>query len=106
MVKYERRRYLAFKIWGAPSLTKESLIKSVWSSLINLFGDYGASKVSFWVINFDPEKRTGLFQCTNKSVNHLKAAIAMITSINGEPLIIQSLGVSGTIKAATRKYLS
>ena len=42
----------------------------------------------------------------NRYVNHLKASLALIDQIKGQKVIVKSIGVSGIIKKAEKKYLA
>jgi len=46
-----------------------------------------------------------LIKVSNKHVNNLKAALALITNIGREEVIVKSVGVSGILKKAEKKYL-
>lgn len=90
-----RRRYVAFGVTGSD---KKSDVYKVVVSLCRLLG---ADRTQVRIIHYDSSSQRGLFLCNHRLVSELKAAIK---DSNEVPLRI--LGVSGTIRAAKRKFLS
>jgi ribonuclease P/MRP protein subunit POP5 len=78
-------------------------MNAVQSSVHRLFGEYGASQANLKLIKFIPEKRQFVIRCSHKALEHVRAAIASITMINGKNAAIHVLGVSGTLKALSKK---
>ena len=54
---------------------------------------------------WNPEAQRGLIRVNNKNVDNLKAALTMADKINNENVIIKSVGVSGILNKAAKKYL-
>ncbi len=51
-------------------------------------------------MKFDSKNQRGLIKVTNKSLDKLRASLSIISQIEGQDVIIQTLGASGTIKKA------
>ncbi|NMB86396.1 MAG: ribonuclease P [Methanothrix sp.] len=98
-----RRRYMAFSLEAEGEISTGELMKEVRSAQLSLFGDSGASKNRLKLISFDG--RRGLLRCSHAHIQDTRAILATIYSINGVRVSLHSKGVSGTIKAATEKYL-
>ena len=47
----------------------------------------------------------GLVRVSHTGVNDLKASLALITTINDEPVIVRSIGASGILAKAKTKYI-
>jgi ribonuclease P/MRP protein subunit POP5 len=103
MIRREKRRYLALKILGDDSLEESDVISAVWDSILQLFGECGASQTSLSLIKYDLEKNYGVLRCSLKSINIVRTALASVTVINEKPTIMHVLAVSGTLKALLKK---
>jgi RNase P/RNase MRP subunit POP5 len=58
------------------------------------------------MIFFEAGSGHGLLRCEHKQVAQVKAAILKLKRIGGRDVSFNVLGVSGTIRAAKRKFLS
>ncbi len=76
---------------------------AVWSSIICLFGEYGASQVEVNLIEYDREKGTAILRCPHKALSIVRAAMAAITRINNVEAAVHVLLVSGTLRALRKK---
>lgn len=100
-MKLYRNRYLAFKIISESVFSSEDIVHCIWRTLINLFGEVGGSRTNFWLIEYS-ESGYGILRCTHTSVDVMKSVLAAVYELNGSPLIMNVLGVSGTIKGVRR----
>lgn len=103
MLKREKRRYLALEVVSEQPLNEQTVMDAVQFSVHRLFGEYGASKANIKLIKNLPEKRQFVICCSHKELEHVRAAIASTTAMNGKTAIIHVLGVSGTLKALSKK---
>ncbi|MGQ9722013.1 MAG: Rpp14/Pop5 family protein [Candidatus Jordarchaeum sp.] len=102
-MKLYRNRYVAFKIISEANFSEEDIVHCLWRMLLSLFGEVGGSRTNFWLIEYS-EEGNGILRCTHTSVDIMKSVLATITELNGFPLIINVLGVSGTIKGVRRFF--
>ncbi len=102
----ENKRYMAFEIISDEKVEFGDVVNAFWHSLLNLIGEVGASCASIWFVrdSWDPDKQRGLIRCDNKYVEYVRAAFALIDRIGDRHIIPYTLGVSGTMKAARRKF--
>lgn len=84
-------------------LNEKDVIHAIWSAILKLFGEYGASQVNLALIEYEPQKSYAVVRCLHKALEMVKASIASITEINGKPAAIHIVGVSGTLKALRKK---
>ena len=103
MLKKERRRYLALEIDSEETFSSKELMNALWSAVLKLYGEYGASKTGLALINYDAEKRLAVIRVVHTTVENIRAAIASITKITEKPAAIHVLNVSGTIKSLYKK---
>ncbi|MDX1813827.1 MAG: Rpp14/Pop5 family protein [Candidatus Bathyarchaeia archaeon] len=103
MLKREKRRYLALTAEGEQVPNEQAVLDAVQASLHRLFGEYGASKTNLKLIKKYPEKEQIVVCCSHKALEKVRAAIASTTIINGKTGAIHVLGISGTLKALSKK---
>lgn len=98
-----RRRYIAFEVVGA-KLSRNEVTRAILNSLRGSsdFVDVGAVRL----ILYDAGSGRGLLRCGHKQVTQVKAAIEKLKRIGSGKVSLAILGVSGTIRAAKRKFLS
>ncbi len=88
-----RYRYVAFRVDGPRPLEREEVLDAFHSLPERL-----------WLVDFvDP---LGLARCVHTKKEETIAALTGLTSIGGLAVRVTTLGTSGTIRAATDKYLS
>jgi RNase P/RNase MRP subunit POP5 len=58
------------------------------------------------LLDYDAEKGLGMLLCDHKSVEKIRSAFNNIQGKSHGEMTIQMIGVSGTIKALKRKFLS
>lgn len=101
-----KRRYLALRVLSEQSISKRDMLDAVWNALLQLFGEYGASQTNLTLIEYNSEKSQGILRCSHRAVEMVRASVASVTEINGKPVAIDVLGVSGTLKALRKKCCS
>ncbi len=103
----ENARYLVFEIISKKDFDIAEIVDNIWQSSITLFGETGASRFSIWVPYnlYDRQRKRGIVKCAHTSVEEVRASLAAVRQIGGEPVIIHVLGVTGTILSAKKKFL-
>lgn len=103
----EKKRYLIFEIISDKKIELGELIKSVFNHTINLIGILGVARTNFRFLQdlYDEKKQIFILRCLPRDVELIRLSMALITEINEKKVCIKSLGVTGTIKSARRKYL-
>ncbi len=100
-----RKRYIAFQVLYDGDLSERDVLKILSSQLMKLFGEVGASKTHLWLHVYKEDSKKGLIECRHNAVQLIRASFASIFELAGKPLTIYTIGVSGTMKNAKRKYL-
>ncbi len=101
----EKKRYLAFGILSKGRIKDFSSVSdAIWHGMLSFNGTKGAAQAGIWVL---PEKynlaaQKGIIKVNHKQVDSLKAGLATVQEMEGMPVIVRSLGVSGSIKKATK----
>ena len=101
-----RKRYLAFRIISENKVNYNDLSNTIWHSILNFLGEFGSSEADAWIIkeSYKEDEQIGLIKCSHISVEKVRAALALVQRIGDTRVIIQILGISGTIKAAKKKF--
>jgi len=98
-----RRRYFALRVLSEQYISERDLLDAVWNAVLQLFGEHGASQTNLTLIEYNSEKSRGIVRCSHKAVEIVRASVASITEINEKPVVIDVLGVSGTLEALRKK---
>lgn len=99
----KRRRYLAFEVDSEDQVFEKDLASEIAAAQVSLFGDLGPARNRLRLISFDG--RFGLLKCSHARILETRAVLATICSIKGTRVAARTKGASGTIKAATEKYI-
>lgn len=65
----------------------------------DMVGKLGAAEMKARMIGFEEAEGKAVFRCTSKSVDTLRAALALMTHMDGNPVAAMVVRSSGTIKA-------
>jgi ribonuclease P/MRP protein subunit POP5 len=103
LLKRVKRRYLALEVDSSEVFGSREFIDAVWGAVSKLYGEYGASRTGLALIDYDVEKRFAVIRAVHTAVDMVRAALASMTKIQGKPVTIHVLAVSGTIKALYKK---
>jgi ribonuclease P/MRP protein subunit POP5 len=107
----DKKRYLAFQAVSEYPLERDDVISLVLEASGDLYGACGTSKLGLWVVKVwkynSSEKKMvkGIIRCNRIEVDAARAVIPTITRFRGKRVVFQTLGISGTIKAATTNFI-
>lgn len=103
----ERKRYLCFEIISKNKVNFTEAYRQLWLSLHSFLGELGLAKANVLVLNnYDAESQRGIIKVSHKHVNEVKSALMFIKEIGRESAIVRTVGVSGIIKKAIKRYIS
>jgi len=102
MVKEKRNRYVIFRIMSSEKLdlNKYQLLKIIFSSVLKLYGEVGASFIHINLIEYDANLQKGIIKCNHNALVMLRAALCIIHEINGKQAFFHIIKVTGTLKKA------
>ena len=106
MVKSIKRRYIAFKLTAKSSFSKNEILEALIEALPKTNDQHPLDMEYIRVMEYDKETGLGIIRCHHKSVDILRPSFKKITQISTDSVNAEVLGVSGTIKALRRKFLS
>ena len=97
----KRRRYIAFES------TREASVSDVLRTINFLRASRPKAEQSMLkLILYDENSRRGLLRCGHKQVDEIKASVLSAGENHAKMISFRVLGVSGTIRAAKRKFLA
>ncbi len=99
----DKKRYLAFEVTSEKTINRQPLFNEILDSAASLFGDKGISEINPKLMSYDG--RFGIIRCAREKTQETRAALACINNIRRIRLSILILGISGTIKGATEKFI-
>jgi ribonuclease P/MRP protein subunit POP5 len=114
----DKKRYIAFEVTSQGSLGRDEVISMILDASLYLYGACGAGKFDLWVIKLwrcktdkdSPEcineyRMKGILRCRREEIDSVMAIIPTITNFRGKPVVLHTLGISGTIKSAIKKFI-
>jgi len=101
----ERKRYVAFRLIreDGEATDRKALLDEIFFATQTLLGDEGSSEIGYRLMDFDGH--AGIMRVSHGALEPARAALATVYAIKGNRAAIKILGVSGTIRAATEKYI-
>ncbi len=101
-----RKRYIAFRAESDRRLTRREVGSAIAASALSLFGETGLSEMNLRLLEFREDEQRGFVVCAHTQVLRAVAAMSAVSEIAGERVHLRPLGVSGTVRALRRKFLS
>jgi ribonuclease P/MRP protein subunit POP5 len=103
-MKLEKHRYIIFRFFSGKMISEKPFINAIWDSIYEIWGVKGASETGLWLIDFDNKNNRGIIRCNLKSLKTVKIALILMTHVQNVPIMIQIIGISGTIKTGKEKF--
>ena len=103
-VRSVRRRYLWVHIETSVELDPSMLNRVIDAKIQYLYGVKGTVDMNYRLIEYFPDGYNAIVRCNHVTLTELRAALAHITDIAGEPTRFDVLRVSGTIKSLKRHF--
>ena len=97
-----RKRYIAFKIKSSHTVSRKELIAAIRKSMPD---KSSWERAKPWLTVF--EENMGILRCAHNGKDEAVELLASIKTIGSRkiPVVVETLGTSGTIKRAKKKYL-
>ena len=104
----EKKRYLAFEVLSkAKIMDFDTVSNAILHTSAEFLGQLGVSKAGLLVLKdmWDNDSQRGVIRVNHKHTDKLKAALTMMDKINDDDVIVKSVGVSGILNKAEKRYL-
>lgn len=105
----ERKRYLAFEIISeTPVQDFKAISAAITNTALGFIGELGCAEAGIIMLpdKYNTQNQRGLIRVNNKSLNRLRATLALVQQIDNKNVIVRSVGASGIIKKAFNNYIS
>jgi len=103
----EKKRYVVFEII-APKKIRDyfAVHTAIMNSAQELLGQKGMANAGMMMLKdrFDPDVQKGVIRVGHKHVDDLRASLALVKGIEGQDVIVRSIGTSGILKKALTRY--
>ena len=103
----EKKRYLVFEVISKGKISFEGVYNAIMNAVLGFLGQFGAAQAGIIMLadKWDEQHQRGVIKVSHRSVDNLRASLIFINKINNENVIVKSIGVSGILKKAVRRYL-
>jgi ribonuclease P/MRP protein subunit POP5 len=95
----ERNRYIVYQVNDNKKLTIDEIKKEMKRAMMQFLGEWEYAKANILILD-DFKKNRGIIKVNNKYVDKVKVSLMLI-----KPFIIETRGVSGTLKKARSKFI-
>lgn len=104
----QNKRYIVFEIISQIPVKYQDVVAAVWGSMLDFIGELQSSDLRTWLIQnlYDDRTQRGVIKCSHTHVENVRAILSLIQVIGESRCVIKVLGVTGTIKFATEKYMA
>ena len=99
----EKKRYIVYEIQTKTPITRTEAKKEVSNTMKQFVGDLGLSQSGIMFLK-DWQNNKGILRVNTNYVDHTKASLSLIKSINGTKAVVRSVAVSGIINKLRKKY--
>ncbi|HSU72948.1 MAG TPA: Rpp14/Pop5 family protein [Candidatus Binatia bacterium] len=100
----EKKRYLTFEVLSDAKLDVTHVAKAVTHAVLEFVGELGMAQMGVIVLTdlYNRVRQRGVVRVSHVGVDRLKASLAFIHSIDGHPVAVKSVAVSGNIIKAKK----
>ena len=96
------KRYFMVRVIFDKQLTEQTLIEAMATSITKHFGEVGIASINLRLIRYDPEKAEAVVVCEKATTDQLLTALTFIREIDGAPISLLVVRISGTIKSLSK----
>lgn len=98
-----KKRYIVFRTKSEAKVSENDVKSGLYAFLLRFFGEYGYSKLSYKLLQYDEKQGLGLIRCERGVLDEMLGALALVESLEGKKARTVVEGVSGTIKTLREK---
>ena len=99
-----KKRYVAFELVTECNPELGEVKKSLWESMLRLFGEIGSAKIDAHFVDEQCKGRRGVVRCAHTGTDGLLSSFAFVSAVSGKKAVLRSLGISSTVKGV-KKFL-
>ena len=105
----EKKRYLAYEVISKHRYNDALHVnKAILDASKEFLGNLGMAKAGILSINdkWNENMQRGIIRVNNKHIDALKASLIFIKNIDGNDVVVKSVGASGILRKTQQKYLN
>lgn len=106
------KRYIAFELISQTQVNREDLVNLIWNSCLRLHGECETARFRLWLMRkWDCGQIdnnyiiNGILHCNRGDEDKVRAALCSANNFKGNKIVFHTLGLSGTIRSATQKFI-
>lgn len=96
----EKKRYVVFDV-KTDDFDKKKIENIIVETALKFMGEFGISKAGFMILSDSWNKKKGIIKINSKYVDEIKMVLGLIKG----NIIVNTIGVSGTLKRAKHKFM-
>jgi len=100
----EKNRYIVFEVISDKTVSKDDTFNNIKEVCYGFIGKLGMAEAGLVILNFWKKQRS-IIKINYKSVDKIRAALALITKVDNQRVVVRSLGVSGILNKAEKKFM-
>lgn len=102
----ENKRYVVYEVLSKADIEDPSTIsKSIQRSFQTLGGQISLGEAGLMFVHYDARSHRGIVRVKNSHVDMLKGSLLFIEKIENKNVILRSVGVSGILNKAKKKWV-
>ncbi len=103
----ERKRYVVFHVMSDLAVDGSQTFAAIHESMQEMYGQYGLAQAGMQFIaeKWNMGKQRGMIRINHDQTDKLKASLVFINTINNSYVTIHSVGTSGILGKAHKKYI-
>lgn len=105
-VRTIKRRYIAFSVKKGYDFTRKEVLNALPASILESRGSSDFRKRGLRLIMYDRRYGVGIIRCGHRDLGKVKSFLIDLKEISGRDVTVRVIGVSGTLKALKRKFLT
>jgi RNase P/RNase MRP subunit POP5 len=104
----EKKRFVVFEIISnRPVEEFKEVYQAIWQKSNEYLGRFETARAGLWLLadKWDQKKQKGILKINNKYMDKIKAVFALTTEVGKEKAILRSVGASGILNKAEKKFM-
>ena len=99
----EKKRYIVYEVQTKTPITRIEAKKEVSNKMKQFIGELGTAQAGLMHLK-DWQDNKGIIKVNAQHVDHAKASLSLIKTINEKKVTVKSVAVSGIINKLRKKY--
>jgi ribonuclease P/MRP protein subunit POP5 len=104
----EKKRFVVFEIVSnKPVGDFKEVYQAIWQKSNEYLGRFEVARAGLWLLadKWNQAKQRGILKINNKYVDKIKAVFTTVTEVEKQKVILRSIGVSGILNKAEKKFM-